>query len=180
MNYQAEVNELYFAWLIDVVGGCSNRKETSFSKLLRRLHDIEFRYSIERDGNRAEDGLSLRYRFSCERTDVADAELYLEGPCSVLEMMVALSIRCEEVMDDPCYGDRTSQWFWNMVKNLGLGCMTDARFDIDIVDDAIARMLNREYEPDGTGGLFRVRHQTRDLRDVELWHQLCWSLEDIT
>jgi hypothetical protein len=96
-------------------------------------------------------------------------------------MMVFLAIRCEEtIMDDPGIGDRTRQWFWNMVINLGLGSMTDDNYDKQLVTNVLERFLNREYEPDGTGGLFVVSDRDCDLRDVEIWHQLCWYLDSIT
>jgi hypothetical protein len=96
-------------------------------------------------------------------------------------MMVALAIRCEEtIMDDALLGDRTGQWFWGMIHNLDLNCMTDNRFDRDYVDDCVARLLNREYDPDGRGGLFTVRNCPHDMRDVEIWCQLSWYLGSIT
>lgn len=105
----------------------------------------------------------------------------LDGPCSILEMMIALAIRCEEtIMDDTSRGDRTSQWFWEMIVSLGLGSMSDDRFAPDIVDDILDRFLNREYEPNGKGGLFTIKNCEYDLRDVEIWYQLCWYLDSIT
>ena len=93
-------------------------------------------------------------------------------------MMLALAIRCEEtIMDDPKVGNRTKQWFWGMVTNLGLGSMTDDRFDRRFVDDVVERFLDRRYEPDGTGGLFTVRNCRYDLRKVEIWYQVCWYLD---
>ena len=104
----------------------------------------------------------------------------LEKPCSVLEMMVALSLRCEEeIMDDPNIGDRTRQWFWGMVVSLGLGAMHDDRFDKKYVDETIERFLKRKYEYDGRGGLFTIKDSNRDLREVEIWYQLCWYLDSI-
>lgn len=142
----------------------------SFRKLLIYLHQTEFRYSIRKDGNRAEDGIDLRGRYG-EITD---------DPCSVLEMMVALAIRCEEeIMDDPKFGNRTGQWFWGMINNLGLGSMSDDRFDRKYVDEVITRFLDRDYEPDGKGGLFTVKDCEYDLRDYEIWYQLCWYLDNI-
>ena len=172
---QGNINDDYFEWLFELV--CKGRydRTISYRKLLMRLHDIEFTWLLPKDRNRAEDGVDLRYRFASARADDID------GPCSVLEMMIALSIRCEEnIMDDPGVGDRTGQWFWGMINNLGLGFMTDNRFDKKFVDNAIARFLDREYEPDGTGGLFTVRHCDYDMRDVEIWYQLCWYLDTIT
>lgn len=172
----------YFEWLLESMCGDRFQGSNSFRKLLTFLHDMEFRYSISRDGNRAKDGIELRRRFA----SIQDEDSYylildaLAGSCSVLEMMVALAIKCEEsTMDDDCYGDRTSQWFFEMVVSLGLGGMTDRLFDEQKAYDIIVKFLNREYEPDGRGGLFTVRGCDRDLRDVEIWHQMCWYLNTI-
>lgn len=143
------------------------------------LHDVEFTFSIPRDGDRAEYGIGLRRRFAIDKgyDDLSDI---LDGPCSVLEMMIGLAIQCEEdIMDNPAIGDRTGQWFWGMIVNLGLGAMDDSKFNKRNAEDIIARFLNREYEPDGTGGLFKIRRCDRDLRYVEIWWQLCWYLDSI-
>lgn len=163
-------NHDYFNCLYDVI---DNTKCISYRKLLQHLHSIEFEFIIPRDANRAADGVDLRYRFGYDR--------HIGGPCSVFEMMVALALRCEEwIMTDGRYGDRTGQWFWAMIKNLGLASMTDDRFDKEFVNEKIQIFLNRNYEPDGTGGLFTVRNCDCDLRDVEIWTQLLWYLDDIT
>ena len=167
-----EINDEYFEWMYDLVGGLNGSKVTSYRKLLMTLHATQFVYSIRMDENRAEDGVDLRRRFSALYSDM------LDGPCSVLEMMIALAIRCEEsIMDDASMGDRTGQWFWGMINNLGLGGMTDANYDRDYVEGCITRFLNRDYQPDGRGGLFRVRNCDVDLRKVEIWYQLCWYLD---
>lgn len=174
------VSNEYFKWLYELACGDRYPEQISYLKLLMCLHSIPFRWSISRDENRADDGIELRYRFSYGYCEVTNAELYLDGPCSVLEMMLALAIRCEEnIMDDPRVGDRTRQWFWGMIVNLGLGSMQDARFDKERVKKQVKIFLDRNYEPDGRGGLFTVRNCDRDLRDVEIWHQLCWYLDSI-
>lgn len=177
MRHNTIINA-YFNWMYNLM--CEGRYDTvSFRKLFRYLHDKEFRYRISYDANRFSDGVDLRYRFSLF-DGYEDAMTYLEGPCSVLEMIVALAIRCEEtIMDDPQYGDRTGQWFWSMIVNLGLGDMTDDRFDDIYVDNVIERFLDRDYEADGRGGLFTIKNCDHDLRDVEIWHQLCWYLNTI-
>lgn len=178
-----EVINEYFNWLFNLVCGEEYSKQLSYKKLLTRLHDIEFRYLIPNDRNRAEDGEDLRYRFILMNDYDDEYDLIMDilsSPCSVLEMMIALSIRCEEnIMDDPLIGDRTKQWFWGMITNLGLGSMTDARFDRRFVDETIDIFLDREYLPNGKGGLFTIRDCNRDLRDVEIWYQLCWYLDGI-
>lgn len=179
-----KISDEYFEWLYHLM--CDGRfgKGISYRRLLIRLHDTRFRYSIRRDQNRAEDGIDLRRRFALIRDYEDSYERImdcLDGPCSILEMMVALAIRCEEtIMDDPIYGDRTGQWFWGMINSLGLGGMIDTRFEDEYVDDVIERFLKRDYEPDGTGGLFTIRRCEYDLRTVEIWCQLCWYLDTIT
>ena len=120
-----------------------------------------------------------KWKDKSKNRDISLSDI-LYGPCSVLEMMLGLAIRCEEdYMDNPVKGNRTGQWFWGMVVNLGLGAMDDSKFDKVFVEDAVRRFLNREYEPDGTGGLFKIRNCDRDLRYVEIWWQLCWYLDSI-
>lgn len=174
----------YFRWLTNIIRAKTFSKETSRTKLLMRLHDTEFTYTIPKDRNRAEDGIDLRYRYAVAQgyghssRTIVD---YLDGPCSVLEMMVALAMRCEEtIMDDPNVGDRTAQWFWGMIASLGLGPMIDACYDRQQVDDILVRFMNRNYEPNGKGGLFTIRNYDRDMRDVEIWIQLCSYLNTIT
>lgn len=169
----------YFEWLWNFTkcrGHSQNRK------IITLLHNIEFRYSIPMDANREEDGIYLRYRFITEvgiPKNYQEVYAYLNGPCSVLEMMIALAIRCEEsIMDDPDIGDRTSEWFWLMMKNLGLDYMSDRKFDRDIAEEKISIFLDRKYKRNGEGGLFVVNGR-RDLRKVEIWYQMCWYLDTI-
>ena len=179
MNARNEIADQYFEWMHDMMCGRRYSGEHSFRSLLSYLHDTEFVYSIPNDGDRADEGIYLRYKFAI-RNNIPDYEDYLYGPCSILEMMVALAIHCEEnIMDNTALGDRTAQWFWGMVTNLGLGSMTDSRFDIQYVEETIAIFLNRDYEPDGRGGLFRVRNCDCDLRTVSIWRQMSWYLGSI-
>ena len=173
----------YFDWLCNIVCGDRYSGQASYEYLLSYLHEVPFRYSLAMDENRAEDGIGMRYRFARTKlptSQVWDILTQLEGECSVLEMMVALSVRCEEWMDDTNYGDRTGQWFWEMVVNLGLGAMTNNRYDEELVESAVARFLNRNYERNGKGGLFTIRDCNRDLRKVQIWYQMCWYLDSIT
>lgn len=160
----------YFNWLCRFVSGKKKSKYGSYEKLLHILHNTDFTWTIPMDSNRADDGMGLRRRFGIDIPD---------KPCSVLEMAVALAIRCERsVMWNPDIGDRTGQWFWEMITNLGLGTMTDERFDETKTREIISRLLERRYEPDGKGGLFTVRNSRFDLRTVEIWYQAMWRLEE--
>nr|DAM97013.1 MAG TPA: hypothetical protein [Caudoviricetes sp.] len=178
------IENRYFEWLFDLVCRGRYSENISYRKLLMHLYNTEFRYSLPKDRNRADDGIDLRYRFAITQGYEGSSDLVLDaldGPCSVLEMMVALAIRCEEsIMDDPRMGDRTKQWFWGMITNLGLGSMMDDRFDRDVTDEKIRRFLDRKYAPNGKGGLFTIRQRKCDLRKVEIWYQLNYYLDEIT
>lgn len=173
-----ELVNSYFEWMYFMVCGENRYSENlSYRKLLMYLHSTPFKYSIKKDRNRAADGVDLRRRFAMD-LGYEDLSDYLDGPCSVLEMMVALAIRCEEtIMDDPQIGDRTSQWFWGMITSLGLGSMYDSRFDKEVVEESVKRFLRREYKPNGSGGLFTVRNCEYDLRSIEIWTQMLYYLD---
>lgn len=173
-----QIEDEYFEWMCNLVCGTRFPNDISYTKLLAQLHNTVFTYTIPMDANRADDGISLRYRFSIYR----DYEDYLEdalGRASILEVMVALAIKCEEIMDDPRYGDRTAQWFWYMIGSLGLNGMTNDRYDRQYVTEVLTIFLNREYTYYGKGGLFYVRNPRRDMRDIEIWHQLMEYVDSI-
>lgn len=177
-----ELSDKYFEWLYKLVYDKSRFRDLSYRKLLFALHTTEFTYSIELDSNRWEDGMDLRYKFGyeCSYNDSVITRYLADSSCSVLEMMVALAIRCEEnIMQDSEIGDRTCHWFWIMVNNLGVGMMSDAKFDKDYVALVLNNFLNRDYGYHGEGGIFTVLNPRRDMRSVEIWYQMCWYLEEI-
>lgn len=171
----------YFDWMCQLVSDKQYIGDRSYRKLLSKLHNIPFTYTIDMDGNRAADGIDLRYRFGYERNyeDYIIASFLDDKPCSVLEMIVALALRCETIMEDPDYGDRTGEWFWGMIESLGLESMDNTSFNRDYVDDVIDIFLSRDYGRDGRGGLFTIKHPKRDLRTVEIWYQMNWYLDSI-
>lgn len=177
----------YFNWLVSFVFN-NEHSRSAYNNLLTHLFQTEFRYSIPRDRNRVDDGIDLRWRFACDISDSETERIVISqslsdssDTCSVLELMVALAVRCEEtIMDDPSYGNRTTQWFWKMISSLGLGSMTNVNYDRQYVDRVLTRFMNRSYDPDGNGGLFTVRNCEYDMRNVEIWYQLCWYLDSIT
>lgn len=177
-QYEIDIKNRYFEWLYNYMCKGKINSKISYRKLFMLLHEIDFDFYIYNDVNRAMDGIDLRCRFAAAINN-EDATDILDEPCSVLEMMVALAIRCEEtIMDDPSYGDRTAQWFWSMVSNLGLNRMTDDVFNKQFAANKIYNFLERRYDSDGRGGLFYIKGCKEDLRDVEIWTQLCWYLDN--
>lgn len=161
----------YYNWLCNIIKPLNGE---TYNQLLKFLFDTDFVYIIEMDVNRYIDGIDLRNRFIYE-TNMPIEPFYNDKKCSVLEMMVALSIACEErIMGNTKYGDRTSEWFWNMIDNLGLINLYDGNYDEDVATNKILTFLNREYSPNGFGGLFTVDDSFGDIRNVDIWYQLLY------
>lgn len=177
----SELKSQYFEWLCEKV--LDTDSDIRYCKLMVHLHDFTFVSLMKMDENRERDGLDLRYRFGLE-TDTPRSIIHQEfndpedDDASVLEVMVALAMRCEEsiMTDDEC-GDRTGTWFWNMIVSLGIGPMNDSRFDGKYVNVVLEKFVNRQYRRNGEGGLFTIDGLKRDMRKVEIWYQMCWYLD---
>ena len=177
-----DISKDYFNWLCKLIdhGG----KVKIYKKTLALLHEQDFVYILSKDGNRFEDGVELRYRYGSEN-GIAHQEIAERldcRACSVFEMMVALAVRMEDhIMYDPDKGDRQSKWFWVMFENLGLKPMTNSKFDEHYSDilEIIDRLNYREYEPDGTGGLFITHDPTKNMLEEEIWYQMQQYLNEL-
>lgn len=176
------LHKRYFDWMYDIVCGCDEYRSVSYVELLTFLYNTEFTYDEVLDSNRAQDGIDFRYRFGYENeysSSIITRHLD-DRPCSVLEMMVAIAFRVEEeIMDDFEYGNRTGQWFWNMIVNLGLVNMCDKKFDEVEARRIINTFLNRQYDYNGKGGLFTVDDCECDMRGVDIWTQFMWYLNSV-
>lgn len=166
------IRNLYFEWLclkMDVA--------LEYTTLMGILFDTEFVWSIPNDDNRASDGLGLREEFIEENRPDGDIWV-IDGPCSVLEMMIALACRMDsDIMWDPDLGDRSALWFWTMVCNLKLDRYSDDQVDLDAnfgseIRQILSVFLNREYAMNGDGGLFPLVKPEHNQRRVEIWYQM--------
>lgn len=156
------VDNEYYRWLLDKI----NYNDTDFDETLEILFNTEFTWEVANDDNRADDGLVLRSTFMSEEGWYT-MPLEDEG-CTILEMMIALAMRIENDIMWDGERDRTPKWFWEMFRNLGLGESGSPLEDYDILE----RLLLREYEYDGSGGLFPLGDSaTEDQREVEIWYQ---------
>ena len=167
----------YFDWLSSIVN-----LPVNYSLLLHKLYSTEFFWIIPFDAHRADDGIQLRYRFG-RLHDIPDPVICSEldtFPCSVLEMIVALAIRCEEhIMGDAGIGDRTSLWIRTMLKSMGLLGYSNQVFDEREVQVILDNFLNRRYSRTGEGGLFTIPDLdlSHDMRTAEIWYQMNWYMK---
>lgn len=175
------IREEYFDWLYGLV--CDDRySRTSYRKLFSYLFEREFLFIVPMDENRWKDGVDLRYDFGriFGYPDPTIASYLDIRPCSVLEMMIALAIRCEnQIMENDEYGNRVGQWFWEMMVNLGLGHLTDNNYSESEAEDTIDIFLSRGYSRDGRGGLFTIHDSSKDMRQIDIWYQMCFYLNEM-
>ncbi len=165
----------YFTWLYSLVG-LEDKEHKNYWRLLGRLHKNEFVWFVPNDDNRAVDGIALREQFAEEYSITKeDCLTILDGPCSVLEMLIALSIRCaNDIRDDLTCTDV----FWEMISNLGLDGeeYQDGYFGPEQmmkVDEIARKLVTRSYCKDGSGGgLFPLFHPSKDQKRVEIWYQM--------
>lgn len=150
------------------------------NQLLNKLHDLPFTPIIERDENRAYDGIHLRDEYFDEYGD--DAYIIDTG-CSFLEFLVALARRMNYIyarVDE----DRTADCFWMLIDNLGIyySDEIDASFfkkREKYVEFAVKNVNDRSYQENGRGGLFPLRHPRTNQRNVEIWYQMNQYLNEL-
>ena len=137
--------------------------------LLRTLHIKEFTWFVPNDDNRVVDGLDLRYEFLADMQESPSVwENWLLQPCSMLEMLIALSRRLAFNG-----GGESMGRFWEMMDNIGLRGFNDASHGSpQEVDHILQRVIDRTYDQNGNGGLFPLRETNLDQRQVELWYQM--------
>lgn len=163
----------YFLWLCDLIAPSG-----SYMRLLYILYTTPFYWSVHLDDDRNRDGMRLRDIYM-KNTPISDSVPC--GNASVLEVLIALAITVEDqLMHDPQYGDRTSEWFWIMISNLGLTGgvkdFSDTNWD-DYRDPLMVRelvdnWLSRRYSFNGLGGIFPLKNCNTDQTKVSLLYQI--------
>lgn len=178
-----DIQNDYFEWLLDIVKANDGHYEDTYYLLLKKLHKMPFYDVLPNDDNRTHDGYALRLRYADENIlNNREYDIFMEDGCSVLEMMIALAERIDGIMYDLDGRNNVAQWFWEMIENLGLDCMTDYQY-CDYGSDAyleqvVLTFLDRRYKRDGRGGLFPLESPASDQRKVEIWYQMQAYLDE--
>ena len=184
------LNELYFTgrsyleWLesFTIDERIDSNRRLTYHKLIMQLWEIEFEPSIGNDHDRAAEGLELRARYNDILARKAgegdfttpDVEAIF-GKCRVLEMLVALSMRMYDLMQDMGIYNSVSRWFWEIMKNVGFDNFDDAiwideelnsrsfvRYVCDEIMHGFGQAVGRR------GGWFYVE----DWDSIEIWYQM--------
>ena len=164
------MDEKYFNWLYEKIRP-ESKNLFQYTKVCALAHRIIFDWTVPNDDNRAAEGKELRYEFMEELGIHPPPDKEWMGiDSSIFEMMVALSRRCDFIVEIGMDG-----WFDIFMTNLELEHYKDELYTPS--DQArIMRMLNkfneRRYKPDGKYGLFPLKNPKKDQREVELWYQM--------
>lgn len=143
-----------------------------YDKLMELLHDIPFIYFINGDENRAIDGKMLREEYLSE--DMRSIDLFDVNyeECSILELLVGLSIRIDNEWIGEIDEEHPNEIFWEMLENLGLNRSTDSSFNSEFVLKTIDIWINRKFDRNGIGSIFPLMSGRRDQRRLEIWEQM--------
>lgn len=180
------LKEEYFHWLYNQI-----KPRRTYYKLCGFLHTRAFRWSVNNDDNRYQDGLDLRDRF-LQQTGMdenhTEVKYFLKGDCTIFEFLVALSHRINELMYDlNSTEDKSGKWFLEMLTNLGLNVYLD-NYELNSefssvteskIDDIVEKLVSRNYDYHGFGGLFPLKMMPeKDQSKVEIWYQLMLYLDE--
>ena len=168
----------YFEWLCRRIEISTQEKThaRSFLQLVQMIHGVNFRWFIPNDDNRAEDGVELRQWFLQESGIEHADHFWMQRPCTVLEMLVALA---EQTAFQS--RDTAARWFWVFLGNLNVHMFSDGYIreypaSEQDIRQALEGINDRTYGSDGLGGLFPLKHPEQDQRKVELWYQMSFYL----
>jgi hypothetical protein len=161
------VENLYFTWLLNSVSyHQSPQDERKVVDILSILHSIDYFSLISGDENRYADALELRSEF-VELSGCSLPEDFLIRPPTTLEFFIALANRIGLYLDESANG-----WFWEMLGNLGIYRDSfSGDVNVDWVKETIFIFLSRDFNKNGTGGIFPNRYSNRDQRTLEVRYQ---------
>lgn len=157
-------------WLVEEAGLYDKYENNSYLNLASILYKTPFDVVVDKDRNRIDDAIHLRYDFVAERgTDEYDLDIHSK-PATVLEVLVAFSDRIIDCAPD----SNPKSWIFTILKNLDIA-ISDNSWDQDsalYVEHNLHVWIDRKYRGNGVGGPFPLRNPRGDQRYVELWYQM--------
>lgn len=185
INKQYFNNESYVEWLesFTIDETINDEDRLSYKNLIRALWSIDYIPTIGNDDDRAAEGLQLRTRYNdILARKAGKGNFYtpnvceIFGECRVLEMLVALSMRMYDLMQDMGLYNSVSRWFWEIMEAVGFDILDDEYWtsgDID-ADDYVWETCEHIMNHDGTysnghrGGWFWIVGWEK----MEVWYQM--------
>lgn len=161
------IQEAYFAWLYQLV-----HDRVDLTVVCRLMHQVEFTPLVPYDENRVAVAAGLRNEFQELSGSLGPGEAAdLMGPdASVFEVLIGFAGQADDMI-----ALSLKSWFQIFTENLGLDRYDDEyllRRSTYPVESIINKFNNRDYRPNGRGGIFPLKHPKHDQREVELWYQM--------
>ena len=166
----------YFDWLVENVE--LDDKTERYGDLLEYLDTVNFDHFIwcKLDENRVECAKEMRVEWAQNNLTVREYERLSEeledefgGGISFLEFLISMVKTMSETM---YFDNHFADFFWPIIDNLGLDCMTNEEFDGGVIDGVLLILKDRKYCRDGSGGgLFFVPNSTFDMRKIDYLKQ---------
>jgi hypothetical protein len=162
------------------------RRRQTYHKLIRELWEIDYIPTNGNDADRAAEGLELRIRYNDILAKKAGEGEFVTpdvhaifGECRVLEMLIALSMRMYDLMQDMGLYNSVSRWFWEIMANVGFDILDDYAWGSDDSieafhnEDFVHDICNEIMRPSGPkinqkGGWFYLK----DWAVIEIWYQM--------
>lgn len=167
-----KVKDDYYEWLSFIAMGC---KKHEYNLLCRDLFNTNFRWLIPNDINREFEGKNLRERF-CDGSGAEIRDIGLGFEANILEVFVAIAMRCEWIIMDDINKLDICYWFKEFLTNLELDLLTDNDYyeygGRDKIGLILDKFMNRTYSKNGKGGLFPLKFGNKNQRKVEIWYQM--------
>lgn len=181
----------YFDWLTTLVDRSPNGKK--YSKMLKCLHENQFKAINIFDRNRQNDARDLRKTYfnsiyykiyslsSCPEIILFGEQII--NLCTFLELLICISKRMEfEMTSDSDMDYSTNRWFWELISNIGFDKYSDDDWDLYDSEKEIINRINiinnRKYEQNGNGGLFPIHTPPYRMRNMDLWYQMMKYLQE--
>ena len=159
----------YVYYLLSDKLGLDDEEAKTYNFLSMELIKLPFRYTHPMDENRWQDGMNLRQDFTYETEKFLDSSSGILPGCSFLEMLVALSCKCEnQIMRNIDIGNRTKKWFYMMLKCLDFYKMTNKNWQFEYSEE----VKNKGNE----GKIFHFK--TKKVENEEIWKQLMVYLRE--
>jgi len=174
-----KASDYYLEWLKSMIN--------YHDPLADMLFDIDFYWdpAIQDDMIRADKAMDLRHYYAeavsetKDEHDIHNIWKTIHGRCSLLEVIISLAKYLDETVNEGNDGDWIPIFFRIMIHNCGwdqLECEELEKIDV------IFKAMKREFNSDGSGWLFPLRHAETDQRKEPIWNQLnswlCEHLDD--
>lgn len=183
---EAKLRKEYMKWLVHQIDNVPNVRWSDYSLLLDELHRTTFIWledtpELAMDANRAKDGLYLRELFEYDTGyDISTYYNEIGKDCSVLEMMIGLSLRIEnQIMGEGenLYG----RWFWYMIKNIRLARMTDWAYNEQKVRSILRDLLYRNVTKKVKTFFFNCHSSEKTVTfwaGMQIWDQMSFWINE--